>query len=82
MPNTPGKEQEVVGVKVIPAASCTPRSRRCRFSRGPRSTMALGTFLLSGLRMLIAWPFHDPNPANAISRPACRNVTMRSSLLG
>lgn len=31
MPNTPGKEQEVVGVKLIPAASCTPRSRRCRF---------------------------------------------------
>jgi hypothetical protein len=62
MPNTPGKEQEVVGVKVIPAASCTPRSRRCRFSRGPRSTMALGTFLLTGFRMLIAWPFHDPNP--------------------
>jgi carbonic anhydrase len=29
MPNTPGKEQEVVGVKVIPAASCTARSRRC-----------------------------------------------------
>jgi carbonic anhydrase len=24
MPNTPGKEQEVVGVKLIPAASCTP----------------------------------------------------------
>jgi hypothetical protein len=23
MPNTPGKEQEVVGVKLIPAASCT-----------------------------------------------------------
>ena len=23
MPNTPGKEQEVVGVKVIPAAPCT-----------------------------------------------------------
>ena len=66
MPNTPGKEQEVVGVKVIAAASCTPRSRRCRFSRGPRSTLALGTFLLTGLRMLIAWPFHDPNPANAI----------------
>ena len=41
MPNTPGKEQEVVGVKVIPAASCTPRSRRCRFSRGPRSTHRL-----------------------------------------
>jgi hypothetical protein len=36
MPNTPGKEQEVVGVKVIAAASCTPRSRRCRFSRGPK----------------------------------------------
>jgi hypothetical protein len=67
MPNTPGKEQEVVGVKLIPAASCTPRSRSCRSSRGPRSTMALGTFFLTGLRMLIAWPFHDPNPANAIS---------------
>ena len=26
MPNTPGKEQEVVGVKVIPAASCYPQS--------------------------------------------------------
>jgi len=25
MPNTPGKEQEVVGVKLITAASCTPR---------------------------------------------------------
>jgi hypothetical protein len=25
MPNTPGKEQEVVGVRVIPAASCHPQ---------------------------------------------------------
>ena len=68
MPNTPGKEQEVVGSKVIPAASCTPRSRRCRFSRGPGGTMALRTILLTGLKILIVWPFHDPNSANAISR--------------
>ena len=25
IPNAPGKEQEVVGVKVIPVASCTPQ---------------------------------------------------------
>jgi len=70
MPNTPGKAQEVVGVKVIPAASAPPKSRRCRDSRGPKGTMALRKIRLTGLRILIAWPFHDANPANAMSRPA------------
>jgi len=50
MPNTPGKEQGVVGERQSRRPPAL-RSRPRRFSRGPRSTMALGTFLLTGLRI-------------------------------
>src|SRR4029077_6833045 len=36
--------------------------------------MALRKIRLTGLSILIAWPFHDANPANAISRPASRHL--------
>ena len=63
MPNTPGKAQEIVGVKVIQTVSCTQAGAP---ARGPRGTMALRTILLTGLRIPIARPFHEANPARLL----------------
>ena len=59
MSNTPGKAQEIVGVKVIQTVSCTQAGAP---ARGPRGTMALPTILVTGPGILIACGFHDTNP--------------------